>query len=113
MCASVVWYHKDLYEKLGLSVPKTWDELMANAAKAQQAGIAPFMLANQKKWPSQFMWSAILVNKYGLETYDVLIGNKIPWTDQRAVDFTTMIKKLAHDLMFNPSFNSSYLHLAL
>ena len=67
--ASVVWYRKDLYEKLGLTVPKTWDELMANAAKAKAAGIAPFMLANQKKWPSQFMWSAIMVNKYGLDTY--------------------------------------------
>ena len=106
MCASVVWYRKDLYEKLGLTVPKTWDELMANADKAQQAGIAPFMLANQKKWPSQFMWSAILVNKYGLETYDGLVGNKIPWTDPRAVDVTTMMQKLAQDRMFEPSFNS-------
>jgi raffinose/stachyose/melibiose transport system substrate-binding protein len=104
--ASVVWYRKDLYEKLGLSVPKTWDELMANAAKAKAAGLAPFMLANQKKWPSQFMWSAILVNKHGLDTYDGLIGNKIPWTDPRAVDVTAMMKKLADDGMFEPSFNS-------
>src|SRR5260370_19413735 len=79
---------------------------MANAAKAQQAGIAPFMLANQKKGPCEFMWWAILVNKYGLETYDGLIGNKIPWTDPRAVDVTTMMEKLAQDRMFEPSFNS-------
>jgi len=104
--ASVVWYRKDLYEKLGLTVPKTWDELMANAAKAKAAGIAPFMLANQKKWPSQFMWSAILVNKYGLATYEGLIGNKIPWTDKRAVDVTAMMKKMSDDGWFEPSFNS-------
>ena len=61
--ASVVWYRKDLYEKLGLKVPTTWDELMANAQR-QRRRHWPFMLANQKKWPSQFMWSAILVNKY-------------------------------------------------
>ena len=30
--ASVVWYRKDIYEKLGLKVPTTFDELMANAA---------------------------------------------------------------------------------
>jgi raffinose/stachyose/melibiose transport system substrate-binding protein len=105
--ASVVWYRKDLYEKLGLTVPKTWDELMANAAKAKEAGIAPFMLANQKKWPSQFMWSAILVNKYGLDTYNGLIGNTIPWTDPRAVDVTNMMKKMADDGWFEPSFNSN------
>jgi raffinose/stachyose/melibiose transport system substrate-binding protein len=104
--ASVVWYRKDLYEKLGLSVPKTWDELMANAAKAKAAGLAPFMLSNQKKWPAQFMWSAIMVNKYGLDAYDGLISNKIPWTDPRAVDVTAMMQKLAQDGMFEPSFNS-------
>ncbi len=106
MGASVVWYRKDLYEKLSLPIPKTWDELMANAAKAKQAGITPFMLANQKKWPSQFMWSAILVNKYGLDTYDGLIGNKIPWTDPSAVDVTSIMQKLAKDGMFETSFNS-------
>jgi raffinose/stachyose/melibiose transport system substrate-binding protein len=104
--ASVVWYRKDLYQKLGLSVPTTWEQLMANAAKAKAAGIAPFMLSNQKKWPAQFMWSAIMVNKYGLDAYDGLIGNKIPWTDPRAVDVTAMMKKLADDGMFEPSFNS-------
>jgi raffinose/stachyose/melibiose transport system substrate-binding protein len=41
--------------------------------------------------------SAILVNKHGLETYDGLVGNKIPWTDQRAVDVTTVMQKLAQD----------------
>ena len=41
MCSSVVWYRKDLYEKLGLTIPKTWEELMANAEKAKAAKIAP------------------------------------------------------------------------
>lgn len=104
--ASVVWYRTDLYEQLGLTVPKTWDELMANAQKIKDAGLIPFQLANQKKWPSQFMWSAILVNKYGLDTYNGLIGNTIPWTDPRAVDVTAIMKDLADGGMFEPSFNS-------
>ena len=82
----MVWYRKDLHDKLGLTVPTTWDEMMANAAKAKAVGIAPFMLSNQKKWPAQFMWSAMMVNKYGLDAYQGLIDNKIPWTDPRAVD---------------------------
>jgi raffinose/stachyose/melibiose transport system substrate-binding protein len=104
--ASVVWYRKDLHDKLGLTVPATWDEMMANAAKAKAAGIAPFMLSNQKKWPAQFMWSAMMVNKYGLDAYQGLIDNKIPWTDPRAVDITAMMKKLADDGMFIENFNS-------
>jgi raffinose/stachyose/melibiose transport system substrate-binding protein len=104
--ASVVWYRKDLYEKLGLKVPTTWDELIANGEKAKAAGIAPFMLSNQKKWPAQFMWSAMMVNKHGLDAYQGLIDNKIAWTDPRAVDITAMMQKLAQDGMFEANFNS-------
>ena len=103
---SVVWYRTDLYEKLGLKVPETWDELMANAEAAKKAGLTAFQLANQKKWPSQFMWSAMLVNKYGLDTYEGLINRTIPWTDERAVDITQMMIDLAQDGMFEDSFNS-------
>jgi raffinose/stachyose/melibiose transport system substrate-binding protein len=80
--------------------------LLANAQKAKSAGMAGFLLANQKKWPSQFMWSAILVNKHGLDTYDAVIGNKIPWTDARLVDATAVMEKLAKDGLFEQSFNS-------
>ena len=104
--ASVVWYRKDLYDKLGLTVPSTWDQLMANCKKAKAAGIAPFMLSNQKKWPAQFMWSAMLVNKHGLDVYEGLINNTISWTDPRAVDITAMMQKLAEGGMFEPNFNS-------
>jgi raffinose/stachyose/melibiose transport system substrate-binding protein len=104
--ASVVWYRKDLYEKLGLKVPKTWDELMANAKVAKDAGYWPFMLANQKKWPSQFMWSAIMVNKFGVQSYQDLVDNKIAWTDPRAVETTKIMQDLAKSGMFEPSFNS-------
>ena len=104
--ASVVWYRKDIYEKLGLKVPTTWDELMANAEVAKKAGLWPFMLANQKKWPAQFMWSAILVNKFGVDTYNGLVNNKIPWTDKSAVETTRIMADLAKNGMFEPSFNS-------
>ena len=36
-----ILYNKEVYEKLGLSVPKTWDEFMANNAKIKAAGIDP------------------------------------------------------------------------
>lgn len=104
--ASVVWYRTDLYEQLGLKVPTTWDELVANAEAGKKAGLTPFQLANQKKWPSQFMWSAMLVNKYGLDTYEGLINRTIPWTDERAVDITQMMVDLAKNGMFEDSFNS-------
>ena len=35
-------YRKDLYDKLGLTPPKTWEEAIANGQKALKAGIAKF-----------------------------------------------------------------------
>ena len=36
-----ILYNKKVYEKLGLEVPKTWDEFMANNAKIKAAGHRP------------------------------------------------------------------------
>ena len=35
-------YRKDLYEKLGLTPPRTWNEAIENGRKAQAAGVAKF-----------------------------------------------------------------------
>lgn len=34
-------YNKKVYEELGLTVPKTWDELLANCEKIKEAGKTP------------------------------------------------------------------------
>ena len=52
------------------------------------------------------MWSAIFVNKHGLDAYNDLMGNKIAWTDPRAIEVSEMMKKLAEGKMFEDSFNS-------
>jgi multiple sugar transport system substrate-binding protein len=36
------YYRKDLYEKLGLQVPRTWDEAIENGRKAQKAGVVKY-----------------------------------------------------------------------
>lgn len=48
-----VLYNRPIYDKLGLSVPKTWTEFMANNAKIKAAGIAPVIQSYQETWTSQ------------------------------------------------------------
>jgi raffinose/stachyose/melibiose transport system substrate-binding protein len=48
-----ILYNKKVYEKLGLEVPKTWDEFMANNAKIKQAGIDPVIQSYGETWTSQ------------------------------------------------------------
>lgn len=48
-----VMYNKPVYAKLGLQVPKTWDEFIANSQKIKAAGIAPVIQTYQETWTSQ------------------------------------------------------------
>jgi raffinose/stachyose/melibiose transport system substrate-binding protein len=48
-----VLYNKKVYEKLGLEIPKTWDEFMANNAKVKEAGIDPVIQSYGETWTSQ------------------------------------------------------------
>jgi raffinose/stachyose/melibiose transport system substrate-binding protein len=48
-----VLYNKKVFAKLGLQVPKTWAEFMANNAKLKAAGIAPVIQTYQDTWTSQ------------------------------------------------------------
>jgi raffinose/stachyose/melibiose transport system substrate-binding protein len=48
-----VYYNRKLYEELGLSVPKTWDEFMANNAKIKEAGRVPVATTFGDTWTSQ------------------------------------------------------------
>jgi raffinose/stachyose/melibiose transport system substrate-binding protein len=105
MSASIVWYRPDIFQKIGISAPATWDEFLADAEKIKAAGIAPTILANQQRWPAQFLWSGIFVNKNGVDVYDQLIGRKIAWTDPRVVDAFQQMKDLADKGYFEEGAN--------
>ena len=50
-----ILYNKKVYEKLGLQVPTTWTEFMANNAKIKAAGIDPVIQSYQDTWTSQLL----------------------------------------------------------
>jgi raffinose/stachyose/melibiose transport system substrate-binding protein len=56
------FYNKKLYEEHGLSVPKTWDELMANLDKLKGSGAAPLIGSYKDTWTSQLIMLADFYN---------------------------------------------------
>ena len=51
-----VFYNKDIFQKLGLSIPTNWDELMADAAKIKASGTAPFVFTAADGWTNQYFY---------------------------------------------------------
>lgn len=70
----MVLYNKDIFQKLGLSVPQTWTEFTGAMATLQKAGYIPFGTSFDKSdccaspWLDVFMQGQLIYNK--LSQYD-------------------------------------------
>jgi raffinose/stachyose/melibiose transport system substrate-binding protein len=51
--AGAILYNRVVYDRLGLRVPKTWADFMANNAKIKAAGVAPVIQSYGETWTSQ------------------------------------------------------------
>jgi raffinose/stachyose/melibiose transport system substrate-binding protein len=69
--AVVMWYNRDLFEKRGIRVPETFQELKSACAELRKAGITPIALGNKDKWPGAFYFVYLATR----------IGGTKPFTD--------------------------------
>ena len=58
--AQVVLYNKDLFEKMGLTVPTTWDEFIATAKKAEDAGTQAFEWGWKDNWTARVVMNGVV-----------------------------------------------------
>ena len=72
-------YNKALLAKAGVSVPTTWDALMAAADKLKAAGITPFNATIQDGWRG-FIWFQELMIRTDPAAYAALNLGKIGYT---------------------------------
>ena len=66
------YYNKAIYAKLGLKVPKTWKDLIANLETIKKAGIVPVEASYKDSWTAQIVVLA--------DNYNVLAKNP-KWAD--------------------------------
>ncbi len=51
LTGTVIYYNKALFDKYGLTFPKTWDEMQNVAKTFKDNGIIPFAMGNKGAWP--------------------------------------------------------------
>ncbi|MCI2415838.1 extracellular solute-binding protein [Saccharopolyspora sp. K220] len=103
----MVYYNKDLFARIGAQPPKTWGELMALVPRFQAAGIAPFTVGGQAKWPL-LPWLAYLVDRIGgPEVLNNVVANKPgAWSDPAVLEATRKIQQLVNAGGFVKGFSS-------
>jgi raffinose/stachyose/melibiose transport system substrate-binding protein len=70
-----IYYNQDVFAKLNLQLPKTWDDLLAEAKTIQDAGYVPFANASGDSWTVSTLllqnWIPMLIGgKDGRLAYD-------------------------------------------
>ncbi|WP_426938441.1 extracellular solute-binding protein [Pseudarthrobacter sp. S3] len=103
----VLYFNKDVFDKIGAQPPKTWDELMALVPKFKAAGVAPFSLGGQSKWPD-LMWLEYLVERIGgPDVFANIAANKPnAWSDPAVTQALTKIQELVDAGGFVNGFSS-------
>ncbi len=78
-----VYYRKDIYDKLSLSEPKTWDELLGNCDALKEAGVTPFTIGTKYLWTAAGVFDYLNLRTNGYDVHNDLTAGKIKYTDDR------------------------------
>ena len=98
---NTIWYNPAEFAAAGIkSTPKTWQQLITDAATLKASGITPFSLCTDIGWPVADLWQNVYLKTAGAASYDALAAHSIAWTSPTVTTaFTTL-----GQLVGNPSY---------
>lgn len=87
-----VFYNKAIYKELGLKVPETWDQFIANLAACKKAGYQGIANGGKEGWTLEVMMGSLAPNFYGAnEFFDAVTKGRTNFLDPK---FKGAIEKL-------------------
>ncbi|MDD3904157.1 MAG: extracellular solute-binding protein [Sphaerochaeta sp.] len=87
-----MFYNKAIYKELGLSIPKTWNELIANFEAAEKAGYIGLGNGAKDGWTLETMLGGMGAGFYGgTEFYNAVVKGDKNFQDPA---FITMVEKM-------------------
>jgi alpha-glucoside transport system substrate-binding protein len=82
---ALIWYTPAQLRRLGIEVPKTWDEFIAALNKLKADGVRPFAVGGADLWPLTQWVDPIILRVAGAQAFNDLARGKIGWDDPRIV----------------------------
>ena len=78
-----IYYRKDIFDKMGIAEPKTWDELLAACAKLKAGGVTPITIGTKYLWTAAGVFDYLNLRTNGYDVHNDLTAGKIAYTDDR------------------------------
>lgn len=105
--ASGVIYNKDIFEELGLSIPKTWDEFLGLAQAVQDNGITPFYFTLKESWTSLPAWNTIASTLVGSDSFKKVNSKETTFNEiySETTDKIMKLMKYGHSDNFGVGYN--------
>lgn len=78
-----IYYRKDIFEKMGIPVPKTWAQFLSACATLKNGGITPITIGTKYLWTAAGVFDYLNLRVNGYEVHNDLTAGKIKYTDNR------------------------------
>lgn len=80
--ANGIMYNKDIFKEMGLSIPKTWDELIGTAQKLKDDGKTAFYFTYKDDWQTSLPFNALVPNLVGIDFFKQLREGETTFQDK-------------------------------
>lgn len=103
---SGIFYNKEMFEKYGLSEPKTLSDLEKICDTLKENGITPFALANGSKWTGSMYYMNLAARYGGLEPFQNAVAGEGKFTDDCFIQAGEKIQEWVKNGYFPEGVNS-------
>jgi raffinose/stachyose/melibiose transport system substrate-binding protein len=97
------WYRKDIFQKVGITVPTTITQLESDDTKLRAAGYSPIAVGSKDGWPDAFWWESFALRDCSQSTVASNIAAK-NFTDPCFTKATSDLDAFLNTNPFQPGF---------
>ena len=106
---NLIYYNTAIYSKLGLSVPRTWSQFLANCEAIKKAGITPIGNGGKDAWILEVTMGTVCPNFYGANNFfDRVVKGETTFMDPafvNAIDRMNDLKPYMPDMFMGVSYD--------
>ncbi|HUU26553.1 MAG TPA: extracellular solute-binding protein [archaeon] len=104
MHAMFLFYQKPMFQKYGMTVPKTYKELISIVDKFKANGISPFSVGAKDKWHLMRITDSLFEKYCGPKLRDELLVFKTTWIRPEVINIYDELRRWGEQNYFNPGY---------